>query len=110
MKKALAAGLVLAGLMVTGTAFAAPYRPGKFVPKILSEEARLQAQKPATPPEKFDRKPPQMSQDKRPPMPHDDRHERVSRDKRPPLPPDDRHPRVSRDKRPPEFDRNRKQH
>lgn len=94
MKKALTAGLVLAGIIaISGTSFAAQHKP----------------------PKDFDgKRPPMMSRDirsdkNRPPLPPDNKHPRVSRDrrpnegKRPPMPP------RSGDRRPPEFDRATKQ-
>ena len=102
MKKALAAGIVLAGLMaVSGTAFATD-KTAQFQPKY-DKVAKVQSQKPPVPPEGFSGKRPMMSSDKRPPLPPDGRHPRVSRDKRPPMPP------RSGDRRPPEFDRNQPQ-
>ncbi len=64
MKKVIAAGLVLAGIMaLSGTSFA------EVRPKL---------------PETFDRERHEMSRDKRPPLPPDNRHPRISRDRRPP--------------------------
>ncbi|MBQ3759584.1 MAG: hypothetical protein IJQ15_05130 [Synergistaceae bacterium] len=104
MKKALTAGLVLAGVLaVSGSAFAAPKKPvlpkGTQLPQEMRKIAKVQQndQKPPMPPEGFDgKRPPLMSRDKRPPMPPDGR--QMSRDKRPPMPP------RSGDRRPPEFD------
>ena len=91
MKKAIAAGLVIAGIMtVTGSALADTKKPEtKLVKPPLSRDIR----------EDFGRKKPPMSRDKRPPLPPDGKHPRLSDDKRPPMPP------RSGDKRPPEFDR-----
>ena len=98
MKKALTAGIVLAGILaVSGSAFAAPKKP--VPPQEMQKVAKVQPQnqKPPMPPEGFDgKRPPLMSRDKRPPMPPDGR--QMSRDKRPPMPP------RSGDRRPPEFD------
>lgn len=94
MKKALTAGLVLAGIIaMSGTSFAAQHKPprdfdGKRLP-MMSRDIR--------------------SERDRPPLPPDDRHPRVSRDRRPN---DDRRPPRhlrSGDRRPPEFDRATKQ-
>ena len=93
MKKALTAGIVLAGIMVTGSAFAAE-KPAP-IPQKYETVAKVQNQRPPEPPKEFDGKRPALSRDKRPPMPPDDRYPRVSRDKRPPMPP------RSGDKRPP---------
>lgn len=94
MKKALTAGIILAGIIaMSGTSFAAQHKP----------------------PKDFDgKRPPMMSRDirsdkNRPPLLPDERHPRVSRDRRPDegrRPP--KHLR-SGDRRPPEFDRAAKQ-
>ena len=97
MKKALTAGIVLAGVIaVSGSAFAAPKKP------LPQQETPLkvqeQNQKPPIPAEGFKGKqPPVMSRDKRPPVPPDGKlppKEAHSGDKRPPMPPrsDDRRP------------------
>ena len=114
MKKALAAGLILAGIIaVSGTSLA----EAKAVQNIheMREKANLSKQRPPEPPRDFDgKRPPMMSRDirsnkNRPPLPPDNKHPRVSRDrrpdegKRPPMPP------RSGDRRPPEFDRATKQ-
>ncbi|MBQ7169234.1 MAG: hypothetical protein IJR63_04965 [Synergistaceae bacterium] len=107
MKKAVAAGLVLAEVLaVTGTSFAeirenfAVWDKGRKVASTQPARPR-----PPEPPDTISSKRPPMSRDvrrpdDRPPMPPDDRHPRISPDKRPPMPP------RSGDRRPPEFDRN----
>ena len=87
MKRALTAGIILAGIMaMSGTSFAAQDRP----------------------PRDFDgKRPPMMSRDirndkNRPPLPPDKRHPRLSHDRRPN---EGRRPPHSGDRRPPEFDR-----
>ena len=76
MKKALTAGIVLAGIMVTGSAFAAE-KPAP-IPQKYETVAKVQNQRPPEPPKEFDGKRPALSRDKRPPMPP------RSGDKRPP--------------------------
>lgn len=107
MKKALTAGIVLAGVLaVSGSAFAAPKKPQLQQEMRKIAKVQPQNQKPPMPPEGFDRKQPPMSRDirneqNRPPMPPDGKlppKEAHSRDKRPPMPP------RSGDRRPPEFD------
>ena len=95
MKKALTAGIVLAGvLVVSGSAFAAP----KKVPAKPSKTQNQYEKR-----EGFEKRLPPMSRDigseqSKPPMPPDGKHPRISGDKRPPMPP------RSGDKRPPKSE------
>jgi len=95
MKRALAAGLILAGIIaVSGTSLA----EAKAVQNIheMREKANLSKQRPLEPTRDFDgKRPPMMSRDRRP----DDRHYGSKPDRRPSRPP------RSGDRRPPEFDR-----
>lgn len=111
MKKALTAGLMLAGVLaVSGTSFAVTHA----VPKLLTgdkggSELRQGQNSLPEPPRKYDaydtynaydtKRPPHVSRDKRPHLPPDKRHPRMSGDKRPPMPP------RSDDRRPPEHRR-----
>lgn len=91
MKKALTAGIVLAGVLaVSGSAFAAPKKP---------DVLKWNQQRYEQPSDNGQLPPPPHSGDKRPPMPPDNRHPRVSPDKRPPMPP------RSGDRRPPALNR-----
>ena len=103
MKKAMTAGLVIAGIIaLSGTSFA-ENKTGRIIRDSGVKVAKTQTgrQRPPEPPEGFDRMNRPMSRDKRPPLPPDGRHPRISGDKRPPFPP------RSGDRRPPEHRMNR---
>ena len=105
MRKALTAGIVLAGVLSVSVMALAEGNIKAAIPEARNTAAKAQVQKPRPPepPEGFDgKRPPMMSRDmngQRPPMPPDGkRPPRMSGDKRPPMPP------RSGDRRPPEFD------
>ncbi|MBQ6971445.1 MAG: hypothetical protein IJP86_03710 [Synergistaceae bacterium] len=105
MKKALTAGLVLAGVLaVTGSAFAAkkpapepePKPRMQIVADKVDEIERRSGKKPALPPAQ---RPPVISRDRRPTTSPSPQRPPMSRDTRPPMPP------RSGDRRPQDFGR-----